>query len=477
MTSLTQRLQIKQTQTLTITSGLCQAIALLEMSNLDLDAFLTGHIESNPLLTLDGDQIDTSADDLVVDSKDHDLESLNGDIYDNMWTNDSSAYSAPAPEWDNLYGSEGPVEDRTLRAHLISQIEMAHFDLEQKIMALYLVDSLDACGYLDKTVSEIGAILNTPEKAVENLLRQLQSFSPAGVFARNLAECLSLQIADKGLMTPSWQNLLTHLDLLYKGNVAGLAKKIALPLETTGEMVQILRALNPKPGLIFESESAITLIPDVYVFYDEMRDEFRVRLNESTLPKIALNPFYTQKNSGQDKETNRFIGAHWRDAQFLLNALKQRADSIMLVTTEIVRAQDGFFRYGAGHIKPMILKDIASNVGLHESTVSRITTGKYMATPRGNYELKYFFNSALSHTESGADHSSASVKHRLEEIIHREKPDAPLSDDALKSRLRIEGIDISRRTVTKYREALGLGTSYQRKRQKAPGPGRFKQAH
>lgn len=469
MTSLIQRLDIKQTQNLTLTPSLRQAIAMLEISNLDLDAFLTQQVESNPLLTLDGDQTDTAADDLIPDQKDHDLESLNGDSYDNMWTNDTPAYHAGGPEWDNLYGSAGPVQDQSLRAHLISQIETAHFPIAHKIMAIYITDSIDPCGYLEKSVEHMASALNTTEKTVENILRRLQTFNPVGVFARNLAECLSFQIADKGLMTQSWRDLLGNLDLLSKGNLDAIAKKIALPHDTVKEMVQILRTLDPKPGLVFESQPIIPLIPDVFVFYDEVRDRFRVRLNESTLPKIALNPSYTGRNETHTKETNRFIGAHWRDAQFLLNALKQRADTMVSVSTEIVRQQDDFFRHGGGHIKPMILKDIASAVGLHESTVSRVTTNKYMATPRGTYELKYFFNSAVRHTQSGVDHSSASVKHRLHEMIQNEKPDAPLSDDALKSRLRIEGIDISRRTVTKYRESLGITTSYGRKGQKALG--------
>jgi RNA polymerase sigma-54 factor len=302
---------------------------------------------------------------------------------------------------------------------------------------------------------------------IERTLERLQHLDPPGIFARNLAECLALQLRDRNRLDPAMQAMLGHLDLLARGDMRSLMKVCGVDAEDIAGMAAEIRALNPKPGLAFDSIVAQPIVPDV-IMRALPRGGWGVELNNETLPRVLVNTtYYAQVTRGaRTKEDKEYISACFQSANWLVKSLHQRATTILKVATEIVRQQDAFFTHGVQRLRPLILRDIAGAIGMHESTVSRVTTNKFIATPRGIFELKYFFTSSIA-ASSGESVSAEAVRHRIKNLIDQESEKAILSDDQIVEILRREGMDIARRTVAKYREAMRIPSSIERRRLKS----------
>jgi RNA polymerase sigma-54 factor len=299
------------------------------------------------------------------------------------------------------------------------------------------------------------------------VLAKVQRLDPPGIFARDLKECLALQLADLNRLDPVMQALLDNLDLVARRDMAKLRKCCGCGDDDIADMLSELKALDPKPGLKFDAELSQAMIPDVLVRANQAGG-WHVELNSDTLPKVLANERYYAEisNSTRNKADREFLAERWNTANWLVKALDQRARTILRVAREIVRQQDMFLLKGVEHLRPLVLRDIAEALELHESTISRVTSNKYMATPRGIFELKYFFTAAIGSTGGGPAHSAESVRHRIKSLIDAEPPNKVLSDDNLVEILRADGIDIARRTVAKYRESMRIPSSVQRRRDK-----------
>jgi RNA polymerase sigma-54 factor len=336
------------------------------------------------------------------------------------------------------------------------------------LIGSHLIDLLDESGYLAGDLAEVAGQLGCPAERVEATLQLLQRLDPPGIFARSLAECLALQLAERGRLDPAMQALLDRLDLLAKRDLAQLMKHCGVDAEDLKEMIAEIRALNPKPGSAFDQSLAQPVIPDI-LMRPQPGGDWIVELNSETLPRVLVNTRYYARvaKDARRKEEKDYLSERYQAANWLVKSLHQRATTILKVASEIVRQQDAFFRRGIQHLKPLILRDIADAISMHESTVSRVTTNKHMATPRGLYELKYFFTAAIASSGGGEAHSAESVRFRIKSLIDAETVEGVLSDDKLVEMLKAEGIDIARRTVAKYREAMKIPSSVQRRREKA----------
>ncbi|MGB9154339.1 MAG: RNA polymerase factor sigma-54 [Alphaproteobacteria bacterium] len=494
--SLTQRLDQRQSQTLVMTPQLQQAIKLLQMSNMELGEFVEQEIEKNPLL----ERADSNAPVNEPAAPDHETPSpsssgdgeptpLSGADSENPQESGSDDYGAS----DNYAGedrfanassgggsfddsefsaAQNVAEKPSLRTHLLEQIHVDFLEPADQIIASALVEMLDEAGYLPADLELMRSQLGATPEHFETIITRLQRFDPCGIFARSLQECLALQLREKDRLDPAMNLLLQNLDLLAKRDNAALMRLCKVDAEDLTQMIAEIRQLNPKPAASFASDVTMPIVPDVMLRPQPVNKDgsggWHVELNTETLPRVLANErYYTQIQSSTSKKADKeYIANHWQQANWLVKALHQRATTILKVASEIVRQQDAFFVHGVHHLKPLILKDIAELVGMHESTVSRVTQHKYITTPRGMFELKYFFTTALARSDGGDDMSSESVRARIRAMIENEKPTAILSDDHLSMMLRGEGIDIARRTVAKYREAMHIPTSAQRRREK-----------
>jgi len=497
--ALTQRLEIRQSQALVMTPQLMQAIKLLQLSNLDLAAYVDNELERNPLLERtaeseaeserrsgDGATAQQPADDWAerpVDAGDTAPE-VHGDAVEQSGDDDSVG-SQPAPsesplgysEWGNPPATRRDDGDfnleafasaeRTLSDHLAEQLTLAVTDPARRMIGQYLIDFVDEAGYLSGDLTAVADKLGTSVAEVEAVLAVLQTFDPAGVCARSLTECLALQLKERDRFDPAMRALIDHIDLLAKRELGALRKICGVNDEDLADMIAEIRQLNPKPGLAFGSTLVQPIVPDVFV-RPSPDGSFIVELNSDTLPKVLVNQsYYTQvtKSVKNDKEKS-YLADCLQTATWLIRALDQRAKTILKVSEEIVRQQDGFFVHGVQHLRPLNLKTVADAIGMHESTVSRVTANKYMATNRGIFELKYFFTSAIASTSGGDAHSAEAVRHRIKQLIDAETGQDVLSDDTIVEKLKAAGIDIARRTVAKYREAMRIPSSVQRRREK-----------
>ncbi len=502
--ALSQRLEFRQTQGLVMTPQLMQAIKLLQLSSLDLAAYVEGELERNPLLerpsdddppapgaeanstTSDGSE-DTSA---TADWIGADLETSRtsmeqglGTELENVFPDDSgektskSAETLPPAysEWSGAssgggeeYNLEAFVSaETTLADHLAEQMALAISIPASRMIGQYLIDMVDEAGYLTGDLETVAEKLGARRSDVELILAVLQTFDPPGVCARNLTECLAIQLKERDRYDPAMRALVEHLDLLAKRDLAGLRRLCGVNDEDLADMIAEIRTLNPKPGLAFGSTMVQPIVPDVLV-RAAPDGTWQVELNSDTLPKVLINQrYYTQvsKTSRNDKE-KAYIADCLQTATWLVRALDQRAKTILKVSSEIVRQQDGFFAKGVQYLRPLNLKTVADAIGMHESTVSRVTANKYMATSRGIFELKYFFTSAIAAADGGEAHSAEAVRHRIRQLIEAENAEDVLSDDTIVEKLRDAGIDIARRTVAKYREAMRIPSSVQRRREK-----------
>jgi RNA polymerase sigma-54 factor len=507
--ALTQRLEMRQSQALVMTPQLMQAIKLLQLSNLDLAAYVEGELEKNPLLerASDGEPgaadaepgraeaasgDDTADGEAVLNPIGDDLETSRGAIEDRLGTDldnvfpDDTSQAAPRAgaeqpaaysEWpaaglggreDGDYNLEAFVSAKpTLADHLAEQLVLAISDPARRMIGQNLIDLVDEAGYLAGDLATVAEKLGAALAEVEAVLAIVQTFDPLGVGARNLTECLAIQLKDRDRFDPAMQALVGRLDLLAKRDLAALRKVCGVGDEDLAEMIAEVRALNPKPGLAFGSTMVQPIVPDVYV-RPGPDGGFAVELNSDTLPKILVNQrYYAELSRSAVNETAKtFLSENLQSATWLMRALDQRAKTIVKVAAEIVKQQDAFFVSGVQHLRPLNLKTIADAIGMHESTVSRVTANKYVATNRGIFELKYFFTSAIAASDGGDAHSAEAVRHRIKQLIDAESPANVLSDDTIVDQLRGAGIDIARRTVAKYRDAMRIPSSVQRRREK-----------
>jgi RNA polymerase sigma-54 factor len=499
--ALTQRLQIRQSQALVMTPQLMQAIKLLQLSNLDLVAYVEAELERNPLLdrgaeeepppadterapavdqpAVDGEGWNANESEPIAAAIEERLDTRLDDVFpDGGETPRPRAAEGPAgySEWagvgtgghDGEYNLEAFVPaETTLADWLREQLTLAIAEPGRRMIGQYLIDLVDEAGYLGGDLAGVAERLGTSVREVEAVLGVLQNFDPPGICARDLAECLTLQLKERNRFDPAMQALIARLDLLAKRDFAALRKICGVGDEDLAEMIAEIRRLNPKPGLAFGSAIVQPIVPDVFV-RPAPDGGWIVELNSDTLPKVLVNQtYFAEVSATARRDTDKsYLTECLQSATWLVRALDQRARTILKVANEIVRQQDGFFAHGVEHLRPLNLKTVAEAIGMHESTVSRVTANKYMATSRGIFELKYFFTSAIAAAHGGEAHSAEAVRHRIKQLIEAESAADVLSDDTIVDKLRQAGIDIARRTVAKYREAMRIPSSVQRRREK-----------
>ncbi len=463
-----------------MTPQLQQAIKLLQLSNMELSAFIESELEQNPLLERDDASAEGAAEaaepsEPAAAAESEDLErwqeTAGSEGEGNLdLAGDPAAWQsrlARPQASETLPGLDQTLSrPTTLRDHLLAQLSVDISDPVDRVIGTHLVDMVDDAGYLQGELDDVAARLDCTAARVEATLKLMQRFDPAGVFARDLAECLALQLADRDRLDPAMRALIDNLPLLASRNGPALMKLCGVDAEDLAEMVAEIKALNPKPGLAFDQAVAEPVVPDVLV--RPQGAGFAIELNNDTLPRVLVNNrYYTEVSSAaRSKADKDYLAERFQQANWLVKALHQRATTILKVSTEIVRQQEGFFRHGVRHLKPLVLRDIAEAIEMHESTVSRVTSNKYMASPRGIYELKYFFTSSIAAASGGEALSAEAVRFRIKALIEAEAEDV-LSDDRIVEILFKEGIDIARRTVAKYREAMRIPSSVQRRRDRS----------
>lgn len=506
--SLSQRMELRQGQSLVMTPQLLQAIKLLQLSHLDLVAYVDAELERNPLLEReegegpDGAEpepapraVEDEAPAWDTDTLAADRAALEGDLdtsLDNSFDPDGAGVGPrPEPqafaEGDRLALAPGPwtgvgpggsfdgeetgfearlTREATLAEHLAAQLDLAATDPMERLVGRFLVDAIDEAGYLAESLDAVADRLGCPLGLVERVLATIQRFDPAGVGARDLAECLAIQLRERDRLDPAMQALLGRLDLLARRDLAALKRICGVDDEDLADMIREIRALDPKPGRAFGGAPVEVLVPDVFV-RPAPDGSWLIDLNPDTLPRVLMNQAYYSRvaRAARTEGERAFVTECLQNANWLTRSLDQRARTILKVATEIVRQQDGFFAHGVTHLRPLNLKTVADAIGMHESTVSRVTSNKSIGTQRGVFEMKYFFTAAISGT-GGDQHSSEAVRHRIRQLVDAEKPTAVLSDDQVVKILRADGIDIARRTVAKYRESLRIPSSIERRRAK-----------
>jgi RNA polymerase sigma-54 factor len=487
------RLDLRQSQSLVMTPQLQQAIRLLALSNLEVESFIAEELEKNPLLESAGGggeeaapPAEAAAEGEAPRASDEPMlggageAALDLDINDENIHQDSAADRAldGSLSLDGIGGGgfegEGPdfdsfeTGDVSLHEHLLAQAG-ERLDAQDWLIARAIIEQIEETGYLAASLLDIAHRLGVPLADVERILAVVQTFDPAGVAARSLAECLALQAKEADRHDPAMARLIDNLDYLAKGNLGALRRICGVDDEDLGDMIRELRAYDPKPGCRFVQGARIeAVVPDVFVA--RRAGGWAIELNAATLPRLLVNrSYYTELATGADRKSKAWLSECLASANWLTKALDQRARTIVKVTSEIVKQQEGFFRHGVGQLRPLTLRQVAEVIGMHESTVSRVTSNKYLSCERGLYELKYFFTSGIQSADGGDAVSAEAVKSHIRALIAAERGDAILSDDQLVDLLRAKGFDIARRTVAKYREALGIGSSVQRRRHKAIG--------
>lgn len=490
-----QRLDMRQGQSLVMTPQLQQAIKLLQLSNIELAEFVAEEIERNPLLERGENAAATDAETDIDKAKGRDELALDGtegignardavdasdsDMYeagtgsDEARTANSQSGPSASTDWSSVGSGRGGEDfdfegsltsEKSLHEHLHDQLAMAGLSQADSLIAARLIDETDDSGFCKVEVEEVGKALGADPANVAAVLEVCQGFDPTGVMARDLTECLALQLKERDRLDPVMQTFLNNLDRVAKHDIKGLSEICGVDKEDVMDMLAELRTLSPRPASGVASEATIAVAPDVFV--KEMPNGmFAVELNSETLPRVLMDKAYYAEVSAlpmrdQEKE---FISECAANATWLIKSLDQRARTILKVASEIVRQQDAFFAHGVAHLRPLNLKQVADAIEMHESTVSRVTSNKYMATPRGLFELKYFFSAAIPSTGGGEAHSAEAVRYRIKQLID-EEGEKVLSDDKIVEILTEFGIEIARRTVAKYRESLGIPSSVQRRR-------------
>lgn len=490
--ALSMKAELRTGQSLVMTPQLMQAIKLLQMSSIDLAAFVDAELEQNPLLERDDTSVRDGDDDPgsaighedVGDAADESEDSPiqgdpepAGDLASDFDEGPPAPAPSPAESWAAASGRAAigtgdynleafVAERRSLQDHLSEQLNVATCDQATRLIGGAIIGELDEAGYLRTNLDELGERLGTGRASIESALQLLRKFEPTGVFARDLPECLALQLNEIDRLDPAMEALLANLHLVAKRDYAALRRSCGVDDDDLADMIGEIRALNPKPGADFDPAPVQTIVPDVLVS-PAHEGGWRVELNNETLPRLLVNQSYYATVSGASRkdEDRAFLVERFQTAKWLVDSLDRRARTILKVAIEIVRQQDAFFVDGVERLRPLNLRAVADAIQMHESTVSRVTSNKYMATNRGLFELKYFFSPALQSTSGGAAHSAEAVRHRIRTMISSEG-ETILSDDAIVKRLRLAGIDVARRTVAKYREAMGISSSVNRRHER-----------
>ncbi len=489
-----------------LTPQLLQAIKLLQMPNAELAAFIENELERNPLLDRADDRVPAEGpsdvgepqQEVAAMAGDWASESLESDpaaLAQNLGTEIENAFSpdraatpaetAPTDEgqglsatsWTGVSGrgagdSTPDIEaylaaTETLSEHLTRQAMIVLADPVDRLIAQSLIDGLDEAGYFLGPLDETAARLGAPLPRVEGVLARLQTLEPTGVFARNLAECLALQLIERDRFDPAMRALIDNLPALAKRDMALLRRVCAVDEEDLADMIAEIKRLDPKPGRGFGASPEPTAIPDVFVTAAP-DSAWRVELNSDALPRVLVNESYAALiKRGAAREADRqYISTHLQSANWLTKSLEQRARTILNVASEIVRRQDSFLIDGVTGLRPLNLRAVADAIGVHESTVSRATSNKFMQTPRGLFEMKYFFTTSIASNGAGEAHSAESVRYKIKQMIEAEDPRDVLSDDVIVARLRQADIVVARRTVAKYRDNLRIPSSVDRRRLK-----------
>ena len=496
--ALTQRLELRQGQSLVMTPQLQQAIKLLQLSNLELADYVDQELERNPLLERDesepgpreeaptepqaSGEIETLDAGLAREdfSRGEDMDAERGDLYAEEGDRSAPpAGSQPLTDWTTVRSGGSLDSDgenamerslsqaATLKDHLTEQLTIAALDPDKRLIGAALIDAIDEAGYLRAELPEVAERLGAALDVVEAVLKVVQGFEPTGVGARDLAECLALQLVENDRFDPAMQILIGNLDRVARRDIAGLCTLCGVDADDIADMIAEIRSLTPKPGLMFGSEPVQPVVPDVFV-REAPDGGWHVELNADTLPRLLVNArYYAQiAGSARDKDSKAYVTDCLNNANWLVKSLDQRARTILKVSSEIVRQQDRFLTHGVRHLRPLNLRTIADSISMHESTVSRVTSNKYIATPRGLFELKYFFTAAIQSVGGAESHSAEAVRDRIREMIDKEACDEILSDDRIVSMLTADGVNIARRTVAKYREAMRIPSSVERRRLK-----------
>ncbi len=526
---LSTRLVMRQGQALVMTPQLLQAIKLLHMSSLELSNYVEAELERNPLLEREDDMSEARESDAAVsgapggesdgdsgeadrftsesgsdfdesgpvegDWAREDLEIGVGALERNLDTGVENVFETDAPSkeaeaasfggsteglsatsWTGSGGADGEdsnleayVASRVnLRDHLAEQLALACSDPVDRMIGHAIIDAIEESGYLRTPVEEIADRLGASNSRVESVLRTIQTFDPGGVGARDLAECLAIQLRENDRFDPAMQALVANLPLVARRDFASLRKICGVDDEDLLDMMAEIRRLDPKPGRSFGDEPIQRVVPDVTV-RAASDGSWLIELNTEGLPRVLVNQTYVSRvsRSATTAADKSFLTTCLQDANWLTKSLEQRARTILKVATEIVRRQDGFFAHGVEHLRPLNLKMVADAIGMHESTISRVTSNKYLASPRGLFELKYFFTASIPSGAGGGEaHSAEAVRHKIRQLIDAERPDKVLSDDAIVARLKEANVEIARRTVAKYREAMHISSSVERRREK-----------
>jgi len=506
-----QRLELRQGQSLVMTPQLLQAIKLLQLSHLELAAHVEAELERNPMLerpegeTVDDERSETSqsesggreagpdeepvADLRLADELGASRTAIESDLdapLDNLFPDDpvagavvdaGDALPLTLSPWTGAgtggFDGEAPGFEATLTAetslfdHLVRQLDLATNDPVERLVGRHLIDAVNEAGYLAEPVEAIAERLGAEPAFVERVLARVQTFDPSGVGARTLAECLTIQLKERNRFDPAMRTLVERLDLVAKRDLAALRRLCGVDDEDLSDMLAELRTLDPKPGRAFGGGAVEVLTPDVLV-RAAPDGSWLIELNPDALPRVLVNQTYYARVSRAAKNDaeKAFLADCMQSANWLARSLDQRAKTILKVAAEIVRQQDGFFAHGVAHLRPLNLKTIADAIGMHESTVSRVTSNKSIGTSRGAFEMKYFFTAAIPSAAGAEAHSAEAVRHRIKQLIDAERADDVLSDDALVQRLKAEGVDIARRTVAKYRESLRIPSSIERRRER-----------
>jgi len=476
-----------------MTPQLQQAIKLLQLSNIELAEYCEQELERNPLLERDESDAPTPDREAATEAAGEALDSaLNredfsatGDMdvsHEDKFSEDGgpsgqSGDTQQSTDWSQVRssgsfdGSEDILEATvasggTLKDHLLDQLSIAALDSERRLICLQLIDAVDEGGYLRADIAEVAERLGVELAVVADVLRVLQGFDPVGVGARDVAECLGIQLKAKDRLDPVMQTFLQNLHLVARRDIPGLCAACGVDAEDVTDMIAEIRDLTPRPGLAFGSEPVQPVVPDVYVRVGP-DGGWHIELNSDTLPRLLVNArYYSQvSSSARDKDAKNYLTECLNNANWLVKSLDQRARTILKVATEIVRQQDAFLTYGVRHLRPLNLRTIADAISMHESTVSRVTSNKYIATPRGVFELKYFFTAAIQSVGGAEAHSAEAVRDRIREMIENEERSI-LSDDKIVDLLTADGVNIARRTVAKYREAMRIPSSVERRRLK-----------
>ncbi len=469
-------LQLRHGQHLSMTPQLQQAIRLLQLSSLELQEELQEALDSNLMLEIDETQVHESRDRSEIElgtSEENMPDELPVDtdwasIYENA-SLPSSAGSQSQLERDRLYENSSANQDISLREHLTQQLSLATLIPEERLAATVIIDSIDDDGYLRTTLQELGEQLSdegVTDDDMEGALLQIQEFDPVGVGARDLRECLLLQLLQLAATTPHLQQAIRlvdkHFDDLCNPQRDRIRQHLGADDDEISAILELIRSLNPRPGGAVSANTTEYIEPDIIVSRDKGR--WQVKLNSDHLPRLRINQLYAsmiQRGAkGQDNQTMR---NHLQEARWLLKSLESRHDTLLRVAEQIVTRQIEFLEHGPESMRPMVMRELAEELGIHESTISRATTRKYMLTPRGIFELKYFFSSHVG-TDAGGECSATAIRAKIKKMIGAEQPDKPLSDNMITAQLKDQGIAIARRTVAKYRESMAIPSSSDRKR-------------